>query len=325
MEKRVLQAVLLSLAVLLLYQSFFAPRRQPAPAAPATPAAPNGSAPTAGSSPPVAPPPAGASVPGQASSTLPSAVTTTGGARVIVESDQFRAEFSTRGAVLLSWTLKKYPASNGEPLDLLPDMAGINARPAFSLTTSDEVVSNTLAAATFTPSATSLDLRAAGGRSIRFDYSDPSGLRATKIFTFQRDNQPFLVGFSAQVLSNGQPQNFVIHSGPGIGDIVRAQPSGGFLFGSYYQPPAGITFADEIARYTAESFAEQRVFEQKFRYAGVDDHYFLGAALLDRQTRVEYTTHPMQTVAGPRSVVSYALGFAQPPSEVKFYFGPKDD
>jgi YidC/Oxa1 family membrane protein insertase len=322
MEKRVLQAVLLSLAVLLLYQSFFAPRRQPQPATP-TSAAPTASAPAAGQPANGGVPP-GASAPGQPSSALPPAVNTAGAARVVVESDQFRAEFSTRGAVLLSWTLKRYPGTNGQPLDLLPDLTGVNARPAFSLTTSDDVVSNTLAAATFTPSAATLDLRGSGSRSIRFDYSDDAGLRATKIFTFERDGQPFLVGFSAQVLRDGQPQNFTIHSGPGVGDIVRAQPSGGFLFGSYYQPPAGITFGEDIERYTAESFAEQRVFEQTFRYAGVDDHYFLGAALLDRQTRVEYTTHPVQTVGGPRALVSYALGFAQPPSEVKFYFGPKD-
>ena len=163
-----------------------------------------------------------------------------------------------------------------------------------------------------------------GQRTLRFDYDNGAGLRATKVFSFTRDNQAFLVGFSAQVLRNGQPQNFTIHSGPGIGDIERAQPSGGFLFGSYYQAPAGITYTTEIARLTAESFSTQASFDQNFRYAGVDDHYFLGAALLDRQTRVEYTAHPVQTPGGARSLVSYALSFAQPPTEVKFYFGPKD-
>jgi YidC/Oxa1 family membrane protein insertase len=96
------------------------------------------------------------------------------------------------------------------------------------------------------------------------------------------------------------------------------------MFGSYYQAPEAITFSDEITRTTTDSLAEQRVFDGNLEYAGIDDHYFLGAALLDRQTRVEYATHPVQTTAGPRTLVSYALSFAQPPSEVKFYFGPKD-
>ena len=332
MEKRVLQAVLLSLAVLLLYQNFLAPRRTPQQQA--APAAQQGSASTTS---PATVPPASSGQPTAATATsgapaspaaqsaLPASLAPAGGARIVVESDEFRAEFSSRGAVLLSWTLKHYPGSQGRPLDLLPVATNVNARPAFALTTTDEGTNNTLAQANFTSNVNTLDLRGTGGRTLRFEYADPSGLRAVKLFTFERDRQPFLMGFSAQVLRNGQPQNFTIHSGPGIGDIERAQSSGGFLTGSYYQPPAGITYGDDtIARHAADSFATQRVFEQQFRYAGIDDHYFLGAALLDRPTRVEYAAHPVQTAAGPRSLVSFALSFPQPPSEVKFYFGPKD-
>ncbi|WP_162472878.1 membrane protein insertase YidC [Luteitalea pratensis] len=320
MEKRVLQAVLLSLAVLLVYQSFFAPRRQPQQQA-ATPATPAGPAATQ--------PPGPAAAPVAATTTgsttaLPASVAAAGGARIVVESDEVRAEFSTRGAVLLSWTLKRYPGAHGHALDLLPVATDVNALPAFSLTTSDETVSNTLAGANFTPSAQTLDLRGTGGRTLRFDYEDPSGLHATKVFTFERDKQAFLVGFSAQVLRNGQPQNFTIHSGPGIGDIERAQPSGGMMFGSYYQAPDAITYAEKIQRVAAAKLAEQRVFDGSLRYAGVDDHYFLGAALLDRQSHVEYSTHAMQSAAGPRTLVAYALSFPQAPTEVKFYLGPKD-
>ncbi len=326
MEKRVLQAVLLSLAVLLLYQNFLAPRRPPQQE---TPTAQSGSSPAAPAAPAAGQPAAAPATAGEpaspaAQAALPASLAPAGGARVVVESDQIRAEFSTRGAVLLSWTLKQYPGSSGDPLDLLPVATNVNAWPSFALTTNDEVTNNTLAQASFTPNVTTLDLRGTGGRTLRFDYTDPSGLRATKIFTFQRDGQPFLMGFSAQVLRNGQPQNFTIHSGPGIGDIERAQASGGFLFGSYYQPPAGITYGEDIERLPVDGFAEQRVFERVFDYAGADDHYFLGAALLDRQTRVEYAAHPVQTAAGPRSLVSYALSFPEPPSEVKFYLGPKD-
>ena len=320
MEKRVLQAVLLSLAVLLLYQSFFAPRRQPSTGTPAGTAAPTT---PAASGPATAPTPS-ATGPAAPAAATPANVASAGGARVVVESDQFRAEFSTRGAVLLSWTLKTYPGADGKPLDFLPVATSVNAPAAFSVTTTDETTNNTLAGATFTPSSPSLDLRAGGGRTLQFDYTDGAGLRATKVFTFERDGQAFLLGFSAQILRNGQAQNFTIHSGPGIGDIDRAQPSGGMMFGSYYQAPEAITYGEDVNRVTTATLAEQRVYDGNLRYAGVDDHYFLGAALLGRQTRVEYATHAVQTAAGPRSLVSYALSFAQPPSEVKFYLGPKD-
>ncbi|HTV01095.1 MAG TPA: membrane protein insertase YidC [Luteitalea sp.] len=326
MEKRVLYAVLLSLTVLLVYQNFFAPKRPPQQAkagASATTTSQGTATPPAPGQPAAATATSGAAATAAGETTVPTPAPAVEGPRVVVESDQFRAEFSTRGAVLVSWTLKHYPGSQGKPLDLLPVATNVNVRPAFSLTTRDGQVDAALANAVFTPSTQSLDVRSGGG-TLRFEYADGTGLRATKVFSFVRDGQPFLMGFSAQVLRNGQTQNVVIHSGPGIGDIERAQPSGGFLFGSYYQPAEGITYSDEIARLPVTGFAKQSVFEQHFRYAGVDDHYFLGAALLDRQTRVEYTSHDVQTPAGPRQLVSYTLGFPQPPSEVKFYFGPKD-
>ncbi|MBA2356408.1 MAG: membrane protein insertase YidC, partial [Acidobacteria bacterium] len=311
-----------------LYQAFLVPRRPPAVAGPPTSAAAP-AAPTPSSVP--VPPGSGSNVapgttppPAAADATVPPLPATVDGARIVVESDQFKAEFSTRGAVLVSWTLKHYPSSQGTPLDLIPAASGVAVRPAFSLTTADAATSDALAAAEYIPSATSLDLRTAGPRTLRFDYTDGAGLRASKMFAFARDGQPFLLGLSAQVLRQEQPQNFTVHSGPGIGDIERAQPSGGFLFGSYYQAPEAITYADEIARHSGDSLAEQRVFQQTFRYVGVDDHYFLGAALLDRSARVEYSTHALQTAAGPRALIAYALSFPQPPAEVKFYLGPKD-
>lgn len=321
MDKRVLQAVLLSLAVLFLYQAFLAPRPQAPARGSGSPSA--GVAPPAQSIEPLTPvpvAPAGTAAP----PVVPGAPAATEGSRVVVESTQFRAEFGTQGAVLLSWTLKQYPGSDGKPLDLVADTPGVAVRPAFSLTTADAATSDALAQAIYTPSASLVDLREAGPRTLRFEYTDGAGLTATKVFRFARDGQPFLLGFSAQVLRDGQPQNFSLHSGPGLGDIDRAQPSGGFMFGSYYQPPEAIMYADEIERYTPADLAEQRVFEQAFQYVGIDDHYFLGAALLERRARVEYSTHAVQGAMGPRAIVAYALSFPEPPSEVKFYFGPKD-
>lgn len=330
MENRVIQAVLLSLAVLFLYQSFLAPR--PAPPSPAEVAeTAKATAPqTVPAQGPAVADPEAAPAAGPAAAAPPAVVAAPLVAaerdeRIVVTTPDVRAEFSTRGAVLRSWTLTGYTGSDGGPIDLIA--AGVDApiRPAFSLTTSDAEVSTRLAEALFKPSATSLQVARGGGQQqLTFEYRDASGLSATKVFTFDRDGQPFLLGMAAQVLQNGQPLNFTIHSGPGLGDIDRARKSGGFMFGTYYQGPQGITFSDDIERISPDSFSEQRVFEAPFRYAGMDDHYFLGAALLDRPTRIEYATHAVQTADGPRSLVEYGLSFSQPPTEVKFYLGPKD-
>src|SRR5687768_14925845 len=103
MENRVIQAVLLSLAVLFLYQTFLVPRSEPpvtgaptstvATPAPGTPAA-NLSA---------TPPAAGQAVAGTpATSEVPAPlVAAERDERIVVTTPHVRAEFSTRGAVLV--------------------------------------------------------------------------------------------------------------------------------------------------------------------------------------------------------------------------------
>ncbi len=332
MENRVIQAVLLSLAVLFLYQTFLVPRPAPPAAVQAPPAVPEAAgrmpaSPAAGA---VLPPASDTAIAGQARDTVPADVAVLLAAEqeedVVVTTPHVRAVFSTRGAILKSWTLTGYVGSGGAPIDLIPEGVNGRIRPAFSLTTPDAAVSERLAQALFKPSVTSLDIPegGTGQPELTFAYRDASGLSATKVFTFERDGQPFLLGVAAQVVQGAEPRNFTIHSGPGLGDIERARSSGGFMFGTYYQGPQGITYLDDVQRLAPDGFAEQRVFEASFTYAGMDDHYFLGAALLGRPARVEYEAHTVETPGGPRSLVEYGLTFPEAPSEVKFYLGPKD-
>src|SRR2546428_6080477 len=102
MEKRLLVAVVLSMAILLLtqylLQKFYptVPPQRPAPAIP-TPAIP---APAAKLQPPVLEP-----------GPLPQ----TSGTRrdLVVENDDYRAVVNTQGAVLKSFELKKYQSKSG--------------------------------------------------------------------------------------------------------------------------------------------------------------------------------------------------------------------
>jgi len=90
MEKRVLQAVLLSLAVLLLYQQFFAPKR--APQAGGQQIAATESAAVTGQ-PVAATGTSGAPASAASQAAVPTPELAASGARVVVESDQCRAEF----------------------------------------------------------------------------------------------------------------------------------------------------------------------------------------------------------------------------------------
>src|SRR5688500_14713230 len=117
MEKRVLLAVILSVAVLYGYQAMVPPPKRPVPAAaPASqtpaPASQNLEQPSATPAPAV---PAAQPLVAEAAER-----------QIVVESDAVRAVFSTRGAVLTSWRLKRY-AENGAPLDLVPEQAPANS------------------------------------------------------------------------------------------------------------------------------------------------------------------------------------------------------
>jgi YidC/Oxa1 family membrane protein insertase len=68
----------------------------------------------------------------------------------------------------------------------------------------------------------------------------------------------------------------------------------------------------------------QAVHEGQFRFAGVDDHYFLGAAVAPGQARIDYRA---LTLPGPsdtqRLFLSHTIELAQPVTDVRFFFGPK--
>ena len=68
--------------------------------------------------------------------------------------------------------------------------------------------------------------------------------------------------------------------GPGLGDIGAHSGGGSFFTGNYVQPPQAIYHRDgDVERLAAADVAEQPVHEGQFRFAGVDDHYFIATAV----------------------------------------------
>ena len=141
-NKRLLIAALLSMAVGFAWQFFFAPQPpapDPAATAASTPASPAGEAPALADSPTgtpetaVAPPPAENPVSGEAAGETGAAeaeevaaappaepIAAAEEERLVLESERVRAEFSNRGAQLLSWQLKAQHRNGGaELIDLV--------------------------------------------------------------------------------------------------------------------------------------------------------------------------------------------------------------
>src|SRR5262245_48708746 len=123
MERRVLLAVVLSFVVLYAYQAMF-PVQKPAEQKPAQPSkvatAPNASAPA-----PANPTPSVQGLPAEAT---PAAAADAVAARdIVVENNDVRAVFTTRGAVIKSWQLKKYRDSAGNPYEFVAGHAPADA------------------------------------------------------------------------------------------------------------------------------------------------------------------------------------------------------
>ena len=316
MERRVFVAILLSFAVLYGYQALFVPPQKPKVdvvepkeklAQPAPQAAPT--------------------VVEQAPAEHePTAQTSDSAEReVVVETATSEVVITNRGGHVLHWRLKDYRDAAGKPVDLVPsDVPADQPRP-FTLVVDDAAITRRLGAALYRVSGD------AGGRvdatkqaaTVSFEYANDAGLRVRKDFRFDPKN--FVVAFSADVASGGQPLNPTIAWGPGLGDAGATAGGGSFFTGNYVQPPQAIFELDgDVTRIAASKVGEQPVHEGDFRFGGVDDHYFLAAAVMPGKARLEYK--PV-TLPGPnntqRQLLAHTIRFPQSPKDVRFFVGPK--
>jgi YidC/Oxa1 family membrane protein insertase len=317
MERRVLLAVLLSFVVLYGYQLLFPPPPEPKPAATGQPVPSPGATPATQQ--PAHVPPAEAPT-AEAAPTAP-APPAVNAREIVVENAAVRAVFTTRGAAVKSWRLKKYRDSAGQPLELVATHAPAETPLPFTLATDDAAISSTLASSAFTASADALSIDT-GTRRLEFTLEDGNGIAARKTFTFSAD-QPYSIGVMAAVTRNGQPLPMTIYGGAAIGSgIVQKSRT--------YNPPSQAVFYRDgkVSRLNADKIATQGVQEGKFGFAGVDDHYFLEALVTPPPAPLRITYQPVAvTVPGfPEGAhyVSWSAQFASPVHDLRYFLGPKD-
>ena len=331
MEKRVFLAIFLSFAILAVYQYYFVPKTPPRPAATTT-ASPTPPA-TATTTTPASP--AGAAQGESAAPVAPSAaplVADSAAHDITVDTDTVTAVFTTRGAALKSWKLKQYlnnvevRAPDGtlsltkQPLDFVPqDVSDPFARP-LTLGTDDAAMSATLRNALYLPSTTSLSLGSSSG-TLAFEYRDASGLTARKTFQIQPDGKAYVVKVDATIDAGGKPQPAIIEWGPALG--LGYSPEGAREF-----PRRAIQFHEgKIDRLAASNLQKQSRYEGALRFAGVEDQYFLAAAMPAGAARVDYQPISLPVPNDPqyrtRTFIAFGVRVA-PGTTVPFYMGPKD-
>ncbi len=321
MEKRVFLAIFLSFGVLALYQAYFSPPSPQPQQAPPVASAPPAAAPavTPGAT------PAPATTAGRTGAATP--IVSDAAARdIAVETDTVSAVFSTQGAVLKNWKLKRYFDVSGQPLELVPQNIPDPFPKPFSIATDDAKVAATLRSALYMPSADALTLGPGSG-ALEFEYQDASGLAARKKFQIQPDGKSYLVLVEASVSLGGKPQPVILEWGPALGlgyDVEGAQAF----------PIRAIHLSDKIERLAVDDIQEQPRYETTLRFAGVEDQYFLSAALPQfhrpsppQVVRVDYQPVTLPLPNDPqnrtRALVAYSVR-TPGPAALAVFMGPKD-
>jgi YidC/Oxa1 family membrane protein insertase len=317
MERRVFLAILLSFAVFYGYQMLFLP---PPPAEPApgaeTAAAPD-PAPAPPTASPVAPPP-GVTVP------EPAAMISEAAEReVVVETANVQAVLTNRGGRLVHWRLKHYRAGDGGPVDLVPSELPADLPRPFSLRVDDAQTTQRLNSALYRSDASGPVDATSKAAAVAFEYQDASGLHARKEFRFEPDG--YVVGFSAVVKNGTQTLNPAIQWGPGLSDVGALSGGGSFFTGNYVQPPQAILHrGGKVERIDQGTLAQEPAHEGDFRFAGIDDHYFLAAVLNPGRARLEFRPTTLPAPAEQqRQFLAETIRQLQPSEQVRFFIGPK--
>ena len=341
MERRVLLALALSILVLLLYQSLVAPPPPPPPSVETAPAGDMIAAPPAD---PAVPPAASAAVPAAGAAApdpvaplaAPSAtpvVADDAEREIPVESDLVQALFRNRGAVLAGWQMVQHvDQETGEPIDLVPGDLPEDAEAPFTLVFDDPALTARARAALFRASAAGLTLRGAE-ETLTFDYEDSAGLRIRKTFRFDPAANGYVVHFGVEASLAGQPLTPAIAWGPALGGIESSQSgiaylSGprGLVLGRVLE--AGALAPEDVWRPDASDVAERPTYGGQFSFAGVDNHYFLAAALTaNGEAEVAYRNVPLPPRVpdgSPRELMAFTLRVPEDAlADLPFFLGPK--
>jgi YidC/Oxa1 family membrane protein insertase len=329
MERRVFIAIGLSFLVLYFYQTYLAPPPPPPPkpaassAAPATPA--QATPDRSPSSSPSSPPESGVAL----SSALrePQAVVSdTAERQITVETRNVTAVFTNRGGRLVHWRLKEYRDNRGEPVDLVPSGLPASEALPFSLRVpEDPNLTSRLNDALYRVNGEAGRIDATQSpASLTFEFEDAAGVHVRKEFRF--DPATYVVALSVDARNGDRMINPSVVWGPGPGDVTPAPANPGFFNrGGALGPPELILHrAGKVERIAINKITEQPLQEGQFRFAGVDDHYFMIAVVNPGQTRLESRA---LVVPGPddqrRQFISHAVRFPQPPMNVRFFVGPK--
>jgi YidC/Oxa1 family membrane protein insertase len=321
MERRFFVAILLSFVVLYGYQALFV-RPQPKPPTTVSNTSP------ASPSKQTAAPEASSTKSVEAPEPVVEVAPVEGEQRereIVVDTTTVQVVLTNRGGRVLRWRLKAFQDQSGNPVDLVPTDVPLDQARPFSLLVDDPSLSQRLNNALYRVSGDKdgqVDATSAEAQVV-FLFQGADGLQVRKEFSFAPTN--YVVTFSATASDGTRALQPAIAWGPALGDAGALAAGGSFFTGNYTQPPEAIFHRDgDVERLPAAKLGEEGSPEGRFRFAGVDDHYFIAASIDPGQARLEF--RPL-ALPGPgttqRQLLTYTIHPAQPVKGMRYFVGPK--
>ena len=250
---------------------------------------------------------------------------------IVVESNQFRAVFTNRGAEMVSWQLKNYLEA-GSPVELVPRGLPSNEPWPFALAFQEENLTVLAHEALFRPSSSNVRV---GDRAevLTFEYEDAGGFRVQKAFRFDPVISPYVVQVTVEARLGATPLNPAIRWGPALG----GSPGSSSMF-AFRQPPRGLLYGRVLAdgvmqeigmeRPDPSDVVEQPVYQGQMEFLGVDNHYFLAAAVPGAEdARITFRSVPLAPLVpdgSARNLIAFDLTLNSGSFSAPFFLGPKD-
>ncbi len=251
--------------------------------------------------------------PANPSAPASSLVAAHGEEQIAIDTDLYHVVFLNRGAVVKSWTLKKYPNAKGQPLELVNEAAASKIWYPFSLEYRGAVPPVNLNQALFMP------VRTAGGLGVTFEFSQ-NGVSARKVFEFQQNS--YLTQVTSTVNLNGVPVPHQLAWRGGFGDFAVQNASG-------MQHSIRYNVADSKLVTDAAKEAKDHPVERdgQFSFAGLEDQYFAAVFLPEGNGTTKTTVFddyvPTEFDQSTQQFIGSAVG-GEGTNRLSLFVGPKD-
>src|SRR5262249_30131032 len=236
--------------------------------------------------------------------------------KISVDTPLYRAEFTSQGAVLTSFRLKKYTDDYGQPLEMVPAASNDRDQP-LSLQLQDKGLTDLANRAAYTTDQESSTLSGTQTAQIVFAYSD-SKIHVQKQFTFSADNYVLKCQIEASKGDEKIPVG-VIWS-PGVDSLANykdpaaASPSKGLVYSG-----------DKVQHLDSKSAEDLTKIGSTIHWAGVENNYFSIIMIPANEAADAYMN---QVVKGDKKLIHnihlIVSGVDPKPLEMSLFVGPKD-